>query len=117
MNILAILGAVILIIFILFFSLHLISDLLSHRRGMTKLKQWSEFNQKTLDWSREIKDSSVRTQYLNHITNEMLRVKSTESIKSMDIEAKRSEIFARWGSHIPSLIAEMRDEKIKKLLK
>ena len=117
MNILAILGAVILIIFILFFSLHLISDLLSHKRGMTKLKQWSQFNQKALDWSKEIKDSRVRAEYINYITNEMLRVKSIESIKSTDIEVKRFEIYSKWGSHIPSLIAEMRDEKIKRLLK
>ena len=117
MNILAILGAVILIIFILFFSLHLISDLLSHKRGMTKLKQWSQFHQKTLDWSKEIKDSRVRAEYINYITNEMLRVKSTESIKSTDFEVKRFEIYSKWGSHIPSLIAEMRDEKIKRLLK
>ena len=117
MNFLAILGVITLTLFILFFSIHLISDIVSNKRSMTKLKQWSQFHQKTLDWSKEIKDSRVRAEYINYITNEMLRVKSIESIKSTDIEVKRFEIYSKWGSHIPSLIAEMRDEKIKKLLK
>ncbi len=117
MNFLAIGCIIVLISFILFFSIHTISDIVSHKRGMTKIKKWSEFNQETLEWSKEIKDNRVRAEYMDYITNDMLRVKSTESIKSLDIEAKRVEISAKWGSHIPSLITEMRDEKIKKLLK
>jgi hypothetical protein len=84
---------------------------------MTTIKQWCEFNKQTLEWSNEIKDNMIRVKYLDYIANEMVRVKSTEFIKYIDIESKKAEIYTRWGSHIPSLVAEIRDKKIRKLLK
>lgn len=91
-----------------------------HRRRMNKLDQWSKFHQQLMNWSKEIVDVSVRVDFMNFCANELIQ-QSNQNLKndvldSWDINEEKIKIYLRWGKHIPSLLQEVRENKLNQLV-
>jgi hypothetical protein len=97
-----------------------IKETIDHRRRMNKLDQWSKFHQQLMDWSKEISDMSVRVDFMNFCANELIQ-QSNQKLKNdmldnWDINEEKLKIFNHWGQHIPSLLQEVRESKLNKIL-
>lgn len=88
-----------------------------HRKKMKKLDDWKQFNEKCVDWSKEIKDVYVRGEFLHHNIQRLLEIsKNQEELISFDIEVETQKIKRQYGKHIPSFLPEIRDGKVNELL-
>lgn len=68
------------------------------------------FTDETISWAREIEDPDLRLEFVQDIIYKNLKSYS-ELVKF------RKELIQKWHKHIPSLNAEIRNEKLKKVLK
>ena len=91
-----------------------------HRRRMNKLNQWSKFHQQLMNWSREISDVGVRVDFMNFCSNQLIKQSNlnlkSNMIHSWDIDEEKMKIYKRWGQYIPSLLQEVREKKLNKIL-
>lgn len=97
-----------------------IKETIVHRRRMNKLDQWSKFHQQLMDWSKEISDMAVRVEFMNFCANELIQ-QSNQKLKNdmldnWDINEEKLKIFNQWGQYIPSLLQEVRESKLNKIL-
>jgi hypothetical protein len=90
-----------------------------YSKRMKKLDQWSKFHEQLMNWSKEIVDVGVRVNFINHCAHKLIN-DSNERVKDMlsdwSVEEEKQKVFKEWGQHIPSLLQEMRDKKLKKIL-
>jgi hypothetical protein len=84
----------------------------SHKRKMKNILDWGDFNKQCVKWSDEIKDKSVKDEYVKYIYDEMVIFNNYV----FDVDKSRQEIVDKFGKHIPSLLIEVRDEKIDEIL-
>jgi hypothetical protein len=84
---------------------------------MKTISDWSDFNKQTIEWADEIKDEKVKNLYLNYLF-EKISLYPTDNIDKIyfDFDKHRQEIVDKFGKHIPSLLIEVRDEKINEIL-
>ena len=81
---------------------------------MKAISDWSDFNKQTLEWADEIKDEEVKNLYLNFLF-EKISLYTNDNFE-FDINKSKQEIIDRFGKHIPSILIEVRDEKIDEIL-
>ena len=97
-----------------------IKEMRVHRKRMRKLKDWSNFHQQLMDWSKEISDVSVRVDFVNFCAHELIHQSNQNLKKDMlddwDIGEEKLKIYQRWGKHIPSLLQSVREDKLKSIL-
>ncbi len=90
-----------------------------HRKHMERLNEWSKFHEQLMNWSKEIVDVGVRVNFINHCAHKLIS-DSNERAKDMlsdwSVEEEKQKVCKEWGQHIPSLLQEMRDTKLKKIL-
>ena len=93
---------------------------ISHRRRMRKLDQWSGFHNQLIEWSNEIVDSEVKVNFINECVSRLILGESDRFDKDMlddwDINESKKMICDKWGKHIPSLLQEIREKKLSKIL-
>ena len=93
---------------------------ISHRRRMRKLDQWSGFHNQLIEWSNEIVDSEVKVNFINVCVSRLILGESDRFDKDMlddwDINESKKMICDKWGKHIPSLLQEIREKKLSKIL-
>ena len=97
-----------------------IKEMRVHRKRMRKLKDWSNFHQQLMDWSKEISDVSVRVDFVNFCAHELIHQSNQNLKKDMlddwNIGEEKLKIYQRWGKHIPSLLQSVREDKLKSIL-
>lgn len=110
------------VIFITLFKItyNLIRETKIHNKRMRKLKQWSNFHQQLMDWSKEISDVGIRVDFLNFCTNQLIK-HSNQSLKdnmldTWDVDKEKMKIYQRWGKNIPSLLQEIREKKLDSII-
>ena len=90
-----------------------------HRKHMERLNEWSKFHEQLMAWSKEIVDVGVRVDFINHCAHKLIS-DSNERAKDMlsdwSVEEEKQKVCKEWGQHIPSLLQEIRDNKLKKIL-
>lgn len=90
-----------------------------HRKHMERLNEWSKFHEQLMNWSKEIVDVGVRVNFINHCAHKLIS-DSNERAKDMlsdwSVEEEKQKICKEWGQHIPSLLQEIRDNKLNKIL-
>jgi hypothetical protein len=93
---------------------------LEHKKRMRKLNQWSQFHGQLLDWSKEIVDDNVRVNFINQCVHKLINTSNDKlynnNLFDFSVEEEKRKICKEWGQHIPSLLQEIRDEKLKQLL-
>jgi hypothetical protein len=100
--------------FILFQVTTFIRDGISHRKNINKINNFRKFTVDILKSVEEIKDPSIKEECSSFLLEKLVVVNKSEMYK-MDISAFESEIYQRWGKHIPSYIKSQRDRKITDL--
>lgn len=76
------------------------------------MEKWKKFNDQCINYALEIQDPEIRQEFI--LYNLELLPSNHLSIDLIDF--RMSEIKSRFGKHIPSLLTELRDEKIKSLI-
>ncbi len=92
------------------------SVFLTHYRNKRRLDNWSEFNQKLIEWAKEIQDTRVRMQYMDYATTFVMGGLDEALNSEYKIKEYRETIYTKFGSHIPSLKSELRNRKLEKLV-
>jgi hypothetical protein len=89
-----------------------------YRNHIKKLDQWSKFNDQLMEWSVEIVDVEVRVNFINHCADKLVRDSKggDNMLDTWSLEEEKQKICKEWGHHIPSLLQEMRDRKLNKIL-
>lgn len=95
------------------------STRLYNKRKM-KLDQWSQFHNQLTEWAKEIVDSELRVKFINECVSGLVLGESDRFDKDMlddcDIDESKKNIYDKWGKHIPSLLQEIRERKLNKIL-
>lgn len=99
-----------------------IRDARAHNKRMRKLDQWSQFHKQLMDWSNEITDSNVKVDFINECVSKLVLGRSDynrfekDMLDDWDIDESKKNICDKWGKHIPSLLQEIRENKLNKIL-
>ena len=95
-----------------------------HSKRMKKLDQWSQFHGQLMDWSKEITDPSVKVDFINECVSKLVLTSGNsigdrfdkDMLDDWNIDESKKNICDKWGKHIPSLLQEMRDNKLNQIL-
>lgn len=92
-----------------------------HSRRMKKLDQWSVFHQELMNWSKEIVDVDARVNFINQCAHKLIqtgndKLANNNLLDDWSVEEEKQKVCKEWGQHIPSLLQEMRDNKLKQIL-
>ena len=91
-----------------------------HNKRMKKLDQWSQFHGQLMDWSKEIVDDNVRSNFISHCVHNLISTSndklSNGDLDDWSVEEEKKKVCNEWGQHIPSLLQEMRDKKLNQIL-
>ena len=91
-----------------------------HRIHMKKLDEWSKFHEQLMNWSKEIVEVDVRVNFINHCVHKLIKTSndrlSQDLLSDWSVEEEKMKVCKEWGQHIPSLLQEIRDNKLKKIL-
>jgi hypothetical protein len=95
-----------------------IRGIIYQRKRMRKLKTWSEFQARAVDWADEIKDPDIKTEFIIQCVTKLTQKyeEREEEIQNFDEESEKLKIIKEWGDHIPSLKQEWREGQLKKIL-
>ncbi len=98
-----------------------IVDTRLHRKRMNKLDQWSQFHKQLMEWSSEIVDTNVRVNFMNGCVHKLISDSNdhmlyNDMLDDWSVEEEKQKIYKEWGQHIPSLLQEMREKKLNKIL-
>jgi hypothetical protein len=91
------------------------------RNRMRKLDQWSKFHGELMNWSKEIADANVRVDFINHCVHKLIqtgndKLANNNLLDDWSVEEEKQKVCKEWGQHIPSLVQEIRENKLKQLL-
>ena len=117
LNIFKLLIIIIVFSFIAILIWGFIRDTRIHNKRMSKLEQWSKFNSQLSEWSKEIVDISIQSEYVNDCMLILNEVSSSNIsfLDSWDIDEEKKKVCEKWGYHIPSLLKEIREKKLKEI--
>ena len=92
-----------------------------HSNRMRKLDQWSQFHGQLMNWSKEIVDVEVRVNFINHCVHKLIqtgndKLANNNLLDDWSIEEEKQKVCKEWGQHIPSLLQEIRDNKLNQIL-
>ena len=109
-----------LVVFIFRTCYSFIKSNILHRKRMRKLDQWSAFHNQLTEWAKEIVDSELRVKFINECVSGLVLGESDRFNKDMlddwNIDESKKNICDKWGKHIPSLLQEIRENKLNSLL-
>lgn len=96
------------------------STRLYNKRKM-KLDQWSQFHNQLTEWAKEIVDSELRVKFINECVSKLVLCDESDRfdkdmLDDWDIDESKKNIYDKWGKHIPSLLQEIRERKLNKIL-
>lgn len=106
-----------LVIFVMLF-IRFLKETRKHNKRMTKLNEWSKFHKQLTEWAFEISDVTIRQQYMNECVGKLIshNTNNIDLIDQFSIEKEKEVIYKRWGQYIPSLLQEVRQSRLEKLL-
>jgi hypothetical protein len=109
-------------ILLLLWSTYLIIDFiretLQHRKKMRKIKELDEFHKFILETvDNKIIDPNVKDEMSKFLLEKLKEIDTTssETILKLDTIGIRSELYKKWGRHIPGYTEDNRDKRLKEL--
>lgn len=87
-------------------------EIFLHKKRSKNINDWTKFNNSIVEWAKEIEDVDIRSEFLKE------RIKIITQLEPFvfNEEEEKQKIVTKWGKHIPSLLQELRNEKLNKLL-
>jgi len=109
-------------ILLLLWSTYLIIDFiretLQHRKKMRKIKELDEFHKFILETvDNKIIDPNVKDEMSKFLLEKLKEIDTTssETVLKLDTIGIRSELYKKWGRHIPGYTEDNRDKRLKEL--
>lgn len=109
-------------ILLLLWSTYLIIDFiretLQHRKKMRKIKELDEFHKFILETvDNKIIDPNVKDEMSKFLLEKLKEIDTTSSdtVLKLDTIGIRSELYKKWGRHIPGYTEDNRDKRLKEL--
>jgi hypothetical protein len=95
-----------------------IRDTLRHRKQMREIKELDEFHRfivETID-NKSI-DPNVKDEMSKFLLDKLREIDTTsiETVIKLDTIGIKSELYKRWGRHIPGYTEDNRDKRLKEL--
>ena len=92
-----------------------------HRKYMNNLNEWSKFHEQLMAWSKEIVDVEVRVNFINQCAHKLIqtgndKLANNNLLDDWSVEEEKQKVCKEWGQHIPSLLQEIRDNKLNQIL-
>lgn len=101
-----------------FFMIRIIYDfvksIIEHKKTMKDLDEWHLFHKKLMSWSDEITDNTVKNEYIQYCVSLLLM--RTNKVNVPSIEEVYQYIIDNYSHHIPSLLREVRSNKLNELI-
>lgn len=85
-----------------------------HKKRMSKIDQWGDFNREIIDLVDEISDPKIQIEFMDYCMK--IATKDTTDIYIFSVNDERKKIARIFGKHIPSIMIEQRDKKIIDIL-
>jgi len=108
-----------MIILLSFIIYRFVKDNRLYNKRMRKLDQWKIFHEQLVEWSKEIVDSKTKQKFIDECLNKLIERGNNGINGSLDdwnVEEEKREVYMKWGKHIPSLIREVRENRLNKIL-
>lgn len=122
MKLLSIVVSITFLTFLFYIVYHFVRTIRNNSKRMEKIKLWSEFNQKLIEWGKEIKDPIIKGDYMDFALKFILHTSNPDdAVKKIDeIPEFIGIIKDKYINHIPSFREEFittnRENKINKIL-
>lgn len=97
------------------FVYRFVRDTIRHNRITRKVSEWSEFHKQLTLWSSEIKDIGIKDKFVSECIQRLVD-HDVRNLSDFSYEVEKQKVFDKWGKHIPSLLQEVRNEKLNKLV-
>ena len=106
-----------ILVIVVFLGYFILANL-KHRRRIRNMKLLTEFNLQLISWSKEIKDPLAQKKFIKEEIERIIYINtaSTESLENFDIKKEKMNIYTKWSKHIPSLLQEVRNQRLNKIL-
>ena len=110
-----------LVVFIFSTCYRFIKSTRLYNKRKMKLDQWSQFHNQLTEWAKEIVDSELRVKFINECVSKLVLCDESDRfdkdmLDDWDIDESKKNIYDKWGKHIPSLLQEIRERKLNKIL-
>ena len=115
-----------LISILIFSSVLFIRNSIRQIKTINKIKEYRKFTQFVTHAVQEIEDEKIKFELTNFIVHHLKRLHDpnypdskrdiSKIINEIDLKEIKSELYIKWGRHIPSLIQQERERKINNLL-
>lgn len=110
-----------LVVFIFSTCYRFIKSTRLYNKRKMKLDQWSQFHNQLTEWAKEIVDSELRVKFINECVSKLVLCDESDRfdkdmLDDWDIDESKKNIYDKWGKHIPSLLQEIREKKLNKIL-
>jgi len=95
-----------------------IRDTMRYRKKMRKIKELDEFHKFILETiDNNIIDPNVKDEMSKFLLEKLKEIDTTssETILKLDTIGIRSELYKKWGRHIPGYTEDNRDKRLKEL--
>lgn len=87
-----------------------------HNRHMKKINDFNEFNTFILETIDNVSDPVAKNEMSKFLLENLkIDIKDYDIEKLPAIDKLKSELFKRWGKHIPGYIESNREERLKEL--
>jgi len=95
-----------------------IRDTIRHRKKMRKIKELDDFHKFILDTvDNKIIDPNVKDEMSKFLLEKLREIDTTtpEAVLKLNTIGIKSELYKRWGRHIPGYTEDNRDKRLKEL--
>ena len=90
---------------------------LLHKKRVRRFQEWSKFHEQLKIWSEEIVDKSLQNEFINEYQDLLVGNESLYNGSiNWSVNEEKMRIYQKWGKHIPSLLQEVRNEKLNHIL-
>ena len=111
---------------LIFWFIYFVRNSIKQIRDINKIREFREFTQYMTTIIHEIEDEKVKSELSNFLIFNLKRLHEpnypdskrdiSKIINEIDLKEIKSEVYKKWGRHIPTLLQEQRENRINILL-
>jgi len=103
--------------FPIYLIINFVRDTLRHRKKMRKIKELDEFHKFISETIDNIIDPNAKNEMSKFLLEKLREIDTTtpEAVLKLNTIGIKSELYKRWGRHIPGYVEDNRDKRLKEL--